>query len=256
MDNLRITLVQSSLQWESPASNFAHFQEILSDTVQTDVIVLPEMFSTGFSMDPAKNFDKDNEALSWMKYMAAKKQAAFCGSVIVKEEEQFFNRLYFVFPNGEYKHYDKRHLFTLAGEQKIYSSGKNRLLVKYKGWSILPFVCYDLRFPVWTRNTEEAELMLFVANWPERRSEAWKTLLKARAIENMCFVAGVNRIGDDGNNIYHSGDTSLFNEVGELISNIKAGEESVKTYTLNKLKVLDSRNRFNFLNDRDSFSID
>ena len=182
-------------------------------------------------------------------------KCAISGSVIVKDEAQYFNRLYFVLPSGEYEVYDKKHLFTLAGEEKVYSAGKSRLVIQYKGWRIMPLVCYDLRFPVWCRNTEEVDLQFFVANWPNRRAEAWKALLKARAIENMCFVAGLNRVGNDGNEVYHSGDSALYDELGNIKLQLSAGKEEVKSIELNKKRMHESRQHFQFLSDRDSFEI-
>ncbi len=257
MNELNITLAQPYLHWEQPHLNRKHFNALLKEIHSTDLILLPEMFSTGFTMKPLDLAEpEDGVTVNWMKDLAREKEAAVCGSLIISEEEAFYNRLFFVLPDGSIKTYDKRHLFTLAGEEKIYTGGSKRLLVQYKGWKILPYVCYDLRFPVWCRNTEEAELMIFVANWPQRRSQAWKSLLRARSIENMCYVAGVNRVGNDGNDVFHSGDSGLYNEMGELISNFKPGQEEVKTYTLKKDAVHASRERFSFLKDRDQFHLE
>ena len=259
MEELKITLVQSELVWENPAKNLEKFEKALLNCSDSgDLIILPEMFSTGFSMNPSSFSTQTNPQelpLSWMKKMAASKNAAICGSLISKEDSNYYNRLYFVFPNGDFQFYDKRHLFSLAGEEKVYSAGKEKLILDFKGWKINPLICYDLRFPVWCRNDQELDLLIFVANWPERRSDAWISLLKARAIENMCFVAGVNRLGDDGNGIYHSGDSSVFNPLGKLISNIPGKKESIKTFSLNKKEMMDSRKRFGFLNDRDEFKV-
>lgn len=256
MNEFRVSPIQTTLFWEDQEKNIDHFTGLIQKLEATDLIILPEMFSTGFSMKPELNYEEVNGmAFRWMQNMAQSKETAICGSLIVRENDSFFNRLYFVLPDSNYYTYDKKHLFTLAGEEKVYTAGKEKILIDYKGWKISPLICYDLRFPVWCRNVEEADLMLFVANWPERRSEAWKSLLKARAIENMCYVLGLNRIGDDGNGIYHSGDSGIYNELGELISSIEAGEESCETYTLHKDRIYQSRERFNFLNDRDSFKI-
>lgn len=259
MEDLKITLVQSELEWENPSKNLENFECILNGCSDLgDLIILPEMFSTGFSMNPSQ-FSTDGNPqdlpLAWMRKMAKEKGAAVCGSLISKENSNYYNRLYFVLPNGEFQYYNKRHLFSLAGEEKVYSPGNEKLILEFKGWKINPLICYDLRFPVWCRNDEEVDLMIFVANWPERRSDAWKTLLKARSIENMCFVVGLNRVGNDGNEIFHSGDSSVFNQLGELISDIPANVNAVKTYTLNYEKMIDSRNRFGFLNDRDTFKV-
>lgn len=256
MDNLKVTLVQAILHWEDKESNFKNFESLISSIVDTDLIVLPEMFTTGFSMQPQNHFEKSQgEGLQWMQRMASQTNAAICGSIIVESEGLFYNRFYFVYPDGDYKHYDKKHLFSFAGEEKVYTAGNAHLEVSYKGWKINPFVCYDLRFPVWCRNKNESHIMLFVANWPERRSEAWKSLLKARAIENMCYVVGVNRVGNDNNDIAHCGNSSIYDELGQLISDIPENEVSVKTFELSKTKVEKSRERFGFLNDKDSFEM-
>ncbi len=256
MNELKITLTQPFLHWEQSQANRKHFDDLLRDIPATDLILLPEMFSTGFTMKPLAVSEEENgPSVKWMQELSKEKNAAVCGSLVIAEHGDFYNRLFFVLPDGTYRTYDKRHLFTLAGEQKVYKGGNERLLIEYRGWKILPFVCYDLRFPVWCRNTEEAELMLFVANWPDRRSEAWRTLLKARAIENMCYVAAVNRVGDDGNGVYHSGYSGLYDEVGNLLSDFEAGQEEVKTYSIKKDAVYESRERFSFLKDRDRFQL-
>lgn len=256
MDKLSLTLVQTSLHWEDKAANFALFENLLSKCGPTDLILLPEMFSTGFSMRPAGLHDSpEGESLEWLRRLAAEKNAAVSGSAIIKEEGRFYNRLFFVKPDGNYHTYDKKHLFTLAGEEKVYSGGTRHLIVEYKGWKIMPLVCYDLRFPVWCRNTQEVDLQYFVANWPERRSFAWRSLLRARAIENMCFVAGLNRVGDDGNGVAHSGDSAVLDELGEAVLEIPASAEKVATVSLSKGRMLESRERFQFLADRDFFEI-
>lgn len=256
MHDLHLTLVQANLVWESPDENFAKFEKLLKGVRETDLIILPEMFPTGFSMKPHGLAENVNgPALTWMKKMAAEKKTAICGSVIVKDKGEYFNRLYFVKPDGDVSHYDKRHLFTLAGEQKEYSGGNNHLIVDYKGWKIMPLICYDLRFPVWCRNTNEVDLQLFVANWPERRSEAWKTLVRARAIENMCYIAAVNRVGADGNEVDHSGDSVVYDELGNPLLNCTPFAEEVRQIKLNKASMLRSREKFSFLADRDDFEI-
>jgi len=202
MNTLKLTLLQADLIWESRKANLLLFDKLLADITETDLILLPEMFSTGFSMKPKSLWDSpEGETFDWLKKKAEEKQAAISGSVIIKDEGHYYNRLYFVTPEGEYYTYDKKHLFTLAGEEKVYSSGKEKLTLEYKGWKITPLICYDLRFPVWCRNAEHSDLMYFVANWPERRAMPWSSLLKARAIENMCYVAGLNRVGDDGEGV-------------------------------------------------------
>ena len=256
MNQLSVSLVQADLVWENKRSNLQKLEGLINGISTTDIIVLPEMFSTGFSMKPEALYeDIDGVALKWMQKMAKEKDAAICGSVIVQEGGKYFNRLYFVEPSAKVQKYDKRHLFTLAGEEKVYSAGSEHLLVDFRGWKVMPLVCYDLRFPAWCRNTHEADLQIFVANWPERRSEAWKTLLKARSIENMCYLVGLNRVGADGNEVMHSGDSAVYNELGEKMGGPIPFNEEVVTITLDKEKMLQSRKRFNFLNDRDSFTI-
>lgn len=256
MDQLKISLVQADLNWEDQESNFQLFEDLIDELEETDLIILPEMFTTGFSMKPGDLYDEpEGKTLQWMKQQATSKNCALTGSAIIKDGEHFYNRLYFVFPDGEYRQYDKKHLFTLAGEQKIYSAGKEHLLIDYQGWKIMPLICYDLRFPVWCRNTQQADLQLFVANWPERRNYAWKTLLRARAIENMCFVAAVNRVGEDGNGVSHSGDSVVLDELGKEIGELEPHHQQVKTFSLSRERMLKSRERFQFLSDRDSFTL-
>lgn len=256
MNKLSVSLVQADLVWENKQANLDRLEELIKGISNTDVIVLPEMFPTGFSMRPEGLYeDVEGEVLFWMQKLANKKDAAVCGSVIVREEAKYFNRLYFMEPSGEVYSYDKRHLFTLAGEEKVYTAGNKHLIINFRDWKIMPFVCYDLRFPAWCRNTQEADLQIFVANWPERRRDAWKTLLKARAIENMCYLVGVNRVGADGNDVTHSGDSAVYDELGEKIASPEPYKEEVVTVNLDREKMLASRKRFNFLNDRDRFTI-
>lgn len=257
MNELTVSLLQANLQWENPNANFSLFEEMIGRLAKTDLIILPEMFSTGFSMQPAKLFDKpEGKTLTWLQKMAKQTKAAITGSAIIRQENHFYNRLFFVFPEGEHLTYDKKHLFTYAGEEKVYAPGNRHLIVSYKGWKIMPLVCYDLRFPVWCRNTEEVDLQIFVANWPERRSEAWQTLLKARAIENMCYVAGLNRVGEDGNGIAHSGDSVVHDELGKKVLQLTPSIEESATVKLSKDQIEKSRSRFSFLKDRDQFSLD
>ncbi len=263
--NLNIALAQADLAWENKAANFAKFEALFAKAEKADLILLPEMFTTGFTMNPAGQDaaqaemplwdDPEGETLQWMQTWAANWDTAICGSVIIKENGNFYNRLYFVHPHGDYSIYDKKHLFTLAGEEKVYSAGQEHLIVEFRGWRIMPLVCYDLRFPVWCRNTEEADLQLFVANWPERRADAWSALLKARAIENMCAVAGLNRVGSDGNNVLHSGNSEVFDELGNSVLHFENGEEAIKTVELDYQKIHASRERFGFLRDRDYFKL-
>ncbi len=254
---LKLALIQAPLAWENKAQNLRYFEGKMEACLGADLILLPEMFSTGFSMKPATLAEEsEGPAFKWMQEKAQALNAALSGSLIVEEKGHYYNRLYFVYPNGSYRQYDKRHLFSYAGEEKVYTAGDKKLVLEYLGWRINPQICYDLRFPVWCRNAEEFDLQYFVANWPERRSAAWQTLLQARAIENQVYLAGLNRIGEDGNGIYHSGDSAVYDPLGEKISTIAAGEEQVEIISLEYGHLQKIRERFAFLKDRDSFSVD
>lgn len=234
MQNLKVTLIQTSLFWENIESNISLFDgKINSINNKTDLIVLPEMFTTGFSMDPQKLAQEmEGQAVKWLKDKSRKTRADITGSMIIRENGKYFNRLLWAKPDGALLHYDKRHLFRMTGEEKVYSSGDKNITVELKGWKIRPFICYDLRFPCWTRNLIKSyDLALFIANWPEKRSYHWKTLLLARAIENQCYVIGVNRVGKDGNGYYHSGDSSAIDFAGNILFTNK-DEESVYTASL------------------------
>lgn len=257
MENLKLTLIQSSLVWENAEANRDKFSAKIEDLKDdTDLILLPEMFSTGFSMN-AENLaeNTDGPTLNWLKEHAKNKNAAISGSVIVKENNNYFNRLYFVFPDGKHKIYDKRHLFSLAHEEKTYSPGTEKLIVNYKGWKICPLVCYDLRFPVWSRNVEDYDLLFYVANWPKKRALAWDALLKARAIENMCFTAGLNRVGVDGNDHDYDGHSAIYDMLGKKLTTQNWEKEFTQTITLNKSELKNTRKRFQFLKDRDEFEV-
>jgi len=261
MSTLTITIIQTDLKWEDKKANLHNLEEkIMSIRENTELVVLPEMFSTGFSMNPERLAeDMKGPTLDWMREVAARKRIILTGSVIIKEDEDYFNRLIWMLPNGSYGYYDKRHRFAFAGEDEHYTAGRKRLLTSVKGWKILPLVCYDLRFPVWSRQTPgeaqlEYDILLYVANWPERRSLAWKTLLRARAIENQAYVIGVNRVGDDGNHIHHSGDSMIIDPLGEILYE-KANAEDVHTLTLRKERLTEVRERFPFWRDADHFSI-
>jgi omega-amidase len=251
---MKITLIQTSLSWEDAEVNRIHFSNLIDSIIEdTDLIVFPEMFSTGFTMAPeAVSEPMDGLTVAWMKKIASEGNCAVTGSVVISEGECYYNRLLFVLPDGQVKHYDKRHLFSLAGEDKAYTAGKERLVVEYKGWRICPLVCYDLRFPVFSRNTEDIDLLLYVANWPAPRVLAWDTLLQARAIENMCYVAGVNRIGQDSNGHNYPGHSQVFNALGKCVLQ-PSGNEGIYTIALDKEAMLQTRSKFGFLNDRDSF---
>ncbi len=257
MQDLRITLIQTALQWENAPENRQHFDSLLDDIQpsSTDLVILPEMFSTGFSMQlEALAETTEGPTIQWMRAKAAELGATITGSLIIQDQGQYYNRLIWMRPDGTYEQYDKRHLFSFAGEDKHYTQGNKRLIVSLKGWRVCPLVCYDLRFPVWSRNRKEYDLLLYVANWPERRNYAWKHLLIARAIENQCYVAGLNRIGADGNNIAHSGDSAIIDPLGEVLFTL-ANEPFVKTFTLSASHLIETREKFRFLDDGDGFVI-
>lgn len=255
--DLRITIVQTELYWQDAVANRNMFSEKLAATApQTDLIVLPEMFTTGFSMNaPELAEEADGPSLRWMQEEAQRQQAVLTGSVIVKEAEKYYNRLYWVRPDGSYEKYDKRHLFRMAKEHHTYTAGKEKLLVELKGWNICPLVCYDLRFPVWSRNKDNAyDLLLYVANWPKARNQAWRTLLQARAIENLAYVAGVNRVGTDGNSHPYSGDSAIIHPKGyQLLETSEV--EGIHTITLSKKELEDFREAFPAHLDADAFSL-
>jgi omega-amidase len=263
--SLSFTLVQTALHWEDKKANLQMLQEKIRDLQQpTHVVVLPEMFSTGFSMKPEVLAEQmDGLTVTWMKELAAEKKVILTGSVIIKEESHYYNRLIWMLPNGQFGYYNKRHLFAYAEEDKHYTAGNKRLIASVNGWKINLQVCYDLRFPVWARQTPhvqeregggEYDVLIYVANWPHKRSTAWKTLLQARAIENQCYVIGVNRTGEDGNGIYHSGDSMVIDPLGEVLY-YKQDEEDVFTIALDKTHLQAVRERFPFWKDADDFSI-
>lgn len=243
--------------WENPSQNRLNFlNKIDSITQPVDIIVLPEMFTSGFTMNPKDVAETmQGETVSWMKSIASKKQAAITGSLIIKENDNYYNRLLFVHPNGEINSYDKRHTFTLAGEDKVYTAGTKKLIVAFKGWSICPLICYDLRFPVWARNTENYEVLIYVANWPKPRVNAWDALLKARAIENMSYCIGVNRVGLDANNHEYSGHSAAYDVLGNRLDTTPFDKEAISIVTLDKTELENYRNKLNFLNDKDEFTL-
>jgi len=258
MSTLIITGIQSSLHWEDKEANLQMFEEkIFSISQPTEIVVLPEMFSTGFSMQPKKLAEPmDGETVEWMKRIAAKKKIILTGSVIIEEDRNFYNRLVWVLPNGQIGYYDKRHLFAYGDEDQHYTAGKKRLIASVKGWKINLMVCYDLRFPVWSRQQGDFEydVLIYVANWPERRVHAWTTLLRARAIENQSYVIGVNRTGDDGNKIPYTGESMAVNPMGEILYH-KNDEEDVFTVTLDRSDLEKTREKFPFWKDADQFTI-
>lgn len=253
---MKISLIQTSLIWEDAEANRNNFEKLINGIAEaTDIIVLPEMFATGFTMEPAICAEPmDGKTVNWMKEMAAFKDSAVTGSLVIEENGKYYNRLLFVLPDGEIKFYDKRHLFSLAGEEKAYTAGAERLIVEYREWKICPLVCYDLRFPVFSRNTEAFDLLLYVANWPSPRLVAWNALLKARAIENMCYVAGVNRVGIDSNGHEYPGHSQVLDCLGAH-SIAPSSAEGVFTVILNKESMLETRKKLGFLNDMDRFTV-
>ena len=260
MSGLTITGIQTRLHWEDATANRKMFEEkIKSIQDKSEVIILPETFSTGFSMKPKELAESmDGDTVTWMKEVSAEKKAIITGSVIIKENDSYYNRLIWMLPNGQFGAYDKRHLFNYGGEGAEFTSGTKRLIASVKGWKINLLVCYDLRFPVWARqqrhDAPEYDLLIYVANWPDKRNHAWKTLLQARAIENQCYVAGINRVGYDGNNTYHSGDSMVVDPMGEVLYT-KADEEDIFTVTLYKEKLEEVRSRLPFWKDGDNFMI-
>lgn len=255
-DTLKITIIQSELHWENAEANLKMFSDKIQNIEgETDLIILPEMFSTGFSMNAAKLAEpSDGKTFQWMVSKAKEHQVAITGSVIISENNKFYNRMFFVFPDGNFKKYDKKHTFTYAKEDETYTEGTERLVLDYKGWKICPLICYDLRFPVWARNTNDYDVLIYVANWPKKRTLAWETLLRARAIENMTYCVGVNRVGLDGNNHKYIGHSAVYDVLGKQIS-ASVFDEFTETVVLEKEHIVKNRNQFQFLNDRDSFKL-
>lgn len=263
---LTVATIQADLVWEDKAANLDRFREkIEALSSEVELVILPEMFTTGFSMSPQTLAETaDGETIAWMKQLSQDRNIVIVGSMIAKENDSYFNRLICMLPTGSYGIYDKRHLFSFAGEENHYSAGNKRLIASIKGWKINLQICYDLRFPVWARQqmkvseTEEIipeyDMLVYVANWPERRVNAWRTLLCARAMENQCYVIGVNRVGNDGNGIYHNGSTMIIGPLGEVLYHA-VDEEDICEMTLSKEELKDIRNKFSFLKDGDDFNI-
>ena len=255
---MKLALVQTDLVWENPTANLATIEEQIAAIDQSvDLIVLPELFTSGFSMNPALVAEPMNSTtFKWMKMMAAQTGAVVAGSYAVKERGQFFNRLVWMQPDGTFDYYDKCHLFRMSGEDAVYSPGNRKIVQQIKGFKIMPLICYDLRFPVWSRNRNlEYDLLLYVANWPATRSGIWKTLLAARAIENQCFAVGVNRIGTDGNGVAHAGNSTIIDYKGEVISDAQAAA-SVHVQELHRDQLSHFRQIFPAYLDADTFTLD
>lgn len=253
---MKVALIQTNLIWENALENRSHLAQKITGFMQdVGLIVLPEMFSTGFTMHPKSAAETmQGETIAWLQHLAKAKNCAITGSLVIKENNSFYNRLVFVFPDGRIQHYDKRHLFSLAGEHHEYTSGIEKMIIEYKGWKICPLICYDLRFPVFSRNSEEYDLLLYVANWPKVRSNAWNALLKARAIENMCYTIGVNRIGMDENKNNYSGDSQIIDCMGNYTLEPQQSDE-VFIIELDKKHQDRNRKKFGFLNDADQFEM-
>jgi len=256
-EELNVVLIQAPLVWENPKANRDYFTTKIKEiNNKTDLIILPEMFTTGFTMNVKPNAETmEGETIKWMLQTAVERDLAITGSLIIFENEKYFNRLLFITPEGELFQYDKKHLFTLANEQEHYSPGTKKLIVAFKGWNICPLICYDLRFPVWSRNVEEYDVLLYVANWPEARTKAWDVLLQARAIENMAYCIGVNRIGKDGNDFNYVGHSAVYDSLGNMISPPSHVNDDIVTVTLKKSHLNEVRKKLKFLNDRDNFTI-
>jgi predicted amidohydrolase len=264
MDKLIITTIQTDLHWENKVENLEMLgNKIMGIKEKTNIVVLPEMFSTGFTMKPEVLAEKmDGETIAWMRNIAREKGIILAGSLSIEEEGEYYNRFIWMLPNGKHGHYDKRHCFTLGGEDEHYVAGNKRTIASVGGWKINLQICYDLRFPVWARQQTNADpekepapeydLLINVANWPERRSHHWKTLLQARAIENQCFVVGVNRVGNDGNGLYHSGDSMVIDPLGQILYH-QSKVEDIHTTMLEKSQLDEVRTRLPFWKDGDHF---
>lgn len=256
--NLKVTIIQTELFWEEVDKNLSMFsQKIAQINEQTDLIILPEMFTTGFSMESEKLSETmEGKTVAWMKEAAKTADAVITGSLIIEENGKYYNRLIWAQPDGKIFTYDKRHLFRMANENEHFSAGLRRLIIDYKGWKICPLICYDLRFPVWSRNQkQEYDCLIYVANWPEARKEPWTKLLQARAIENQVYVVGVNRVGIDGKGISYTGNSALINPKGNDISQIAEHKESIHTFELGKQELEDFRAKFPVFMDADEFEI-
>ncbi|MFH1161299.1 MAG: nitrilase-related carbon-nitrogen hydrolase [bacterium] len=262
MEDLHVTLIQTKLFWEEKEKNLEHFRNLISGIrEQTDLILLPETFNTGFSINPKRCAEEtEGPSMNFLKQIAKERDTAVCATLLIWESDKCVNRLVFYYPDGHYAMYDKRHLFRLSEEYRIFRGGTAKTLIKLKGWKLSPMICYDLRFPVWSKNTltngeYEYDLLFFLANWPEVRSHAWKALLVARAIENLAYVIGVNRAGEDGNGMDHTGDSMVVNPKGILLFQAPERAEAVQTVTLNYEELTLFRESVAFGLDWDQFTI-
>lgn len=253
---MKTALIQTSLFWENPEENRKLLsQKIKNINQDVDIIILPEMFTSGFTMHPKKVAETmTGKTIIWLKDWAKSKDCAITGSLVIEENGYYYNRLVFVFPNGDVQYYNKRHLFTLADEDKVYIAGKEKLIVEFKGFKMCLLICYDLRFPVFSRNVEEYDVLIYVANWPKTRINAWDILLKARAVENLCYTIGVNRVGTDGNNLEYIGHSQALDFLGNYIQE-PVEKDGVFIIELDKNKLLETRSKLNFLKDKDTFKL-
>ena len=257
MNELKIACIQSDLAWEDADKNLNMFaRELQSVPEDTELIILPEMFSTGFSMKTEKLAEIMNgKSFVWLKEQATKINKVIIGSLIIADNNDYYNRLFVMFPDGNYEYYDKRHLFRMGNEHKHYSAGNKRLVFQYKNWRICPLTCYDLRFPVWSRNQNDYDLLIYIANWPESRRVVWEKLLPARAIENQVYVAGVNRVGEDGEGLSYAGDTMIINPRGEIMVKSKEKTQQIIHAGLSLDKLNHFREKFPVGLDADNFKI-
>lgn len=254
MENLKITLVQPDIIWENPQANLSKYEEMLATVETTDVIVLPEMFTTGFSMNPEKlKEDMNGPSVLWMENLARRKNASVTGSLIIQNEGKNVNRALWVFPDGKTEYYDKRHLFSMGEENRHYSAGSQKLIVEYKGWRFCPLICYDLRFPAWSRNAENYDVLIYMANWPSPRHHVWKSLLVARALENQSYCIGVNRVGTDGTGLHYKGDSALITAKG--FADFYGDRETIRTVEISYSELHNFRKNFPLLSDKDEFHI-
>jgi predicted amidohydrolase len=255
-DSLLVSLIQTNLIWENPSANRLYFESVIKKIKSTHLILLPEMFTTGFTMNTKLAETMQGETVNWMKKLAKSKKAVIAGTIIIKEKLKYYNRFIWVSPTGEIFTYDKRHLFSMANENKYYTAGAEKIIIHYKGWKICPLICYDLRFPIWSRNTNnEYDLLLYTANWPKPRVNAWSKLLEARAIENQCYVIGVNRVGKDGLKKEYTGKSAAIDAKGYKINKSNSRFTTIETVKLNLKELKDFRKKFPLVNDADSFTI-
>lgn len=263
-ETLQIAMIQTHLVWENTTANLSNLDALLHQVShEVQLVILPEMFTTGFSMNPEPLAETmDGPTVMWLKKWAQQKRIAICGSIIITENQKYYNRFLFVKPNGDIVSYDKRHRFMMAGEGELYTAGEHSVLIEYEGWKLFPQICYDLRFPVFARNTVDYDVLIYVANWPKKRVGAWDALLKARAIENMSYAIGVNRVGLDGNGLEYVGHSGVYNVLGDEIAEVYTedgrstkAEETILTATLSKEHITATRKQLPFLEDRDLFTL-